>query len=184
MNENENLKEEIQRLQGEIENLKIEEEEKEEERILRALRWLNIGEAKAKAYVYLVKKGRATAEQVARGADLYPTTAREVLTKMAESGIVKREKLDTNGAGRKPFLYTAISPDTNGAGRKPFLYTAISPSELIKKRANEIEQILSELLRLEFLRKNGEIKFKTPLLPIRIEIKSTRKEPGDSGNKL
>lgn len=167
MSENENLKEEIQRLQGEIENLKIEEEEREEERILRALRWLNIGEAKAKAYVYLVKKGRATAEQVARGADLYPTTAREVLTKMAESGIVKREKLDTNGAGRKPFLYTAISP-----------------SELIKKRANEIEQILSELLRLEFLRKNGEIKFKTPLLPIRIEIKSTRKEPGDSGNKL
>lgn len=166
MSENENLKEEIQRLQGEIENLKIEEEEREEERILRALRWLNIGEAKAKAYVYLVKKGRATAEQVARGADLYPTTAREVLTKMAESGIVKREKLDTNGAGRKPFLYTAISP-----------------SELIKKRANEIEQILSELLRLEFLRKNGEIKFKTPLLPIRIEIKSTRKEPGDSGNK-
>jgi predicted transcriptional regulator len=166
MSENENLKEEIERLQGEIEQLKIEKEEKEEERILRALRWLNIGEAKAKAYIYLVKKGRATAEQVAQGADLYPTTAREVLTKMAEAGIVKREKLDTDGAGRKPFLYTAISP-----------------SELIKKRAYEIEQTLSDLLRLEFLRKDGEIKFKTPLLPIRIEIKSTRKETGESRNK-
>ncbi|MBU7043190.1 MAG: hypothetical protein HXS47_06320 [Theionarchaea archaeon] len=159
MNKDENLREEIDRLQGEIEQLKFEKKEQEEEKILRALRWLNLGEAKAKAYLYLVKKGQATAEQVAQGADLYPTTAREVLTKMAESHIVQREKLDTEGAGRKPFLYTAIPP-----------------SELIRKRAHEIEQTLSTLLRLEFLRKEGEIKFKTPLLPIQVEIKSTRKK--------
>jgi sugar-specific transcriptional regulator TrmB len=156
---NNTLQEEIDLLRGEIEQLKIEKEEKEEERIIRALQWLNMGEAKAKAYIYLVKKGKATAEQVAKGADLYPTTAREVLTKMAESHIVNREKMETNGAGRKPFLYTAIPP-----------------SELIRRRAHEIEQRLSEVLRLEFLRKDGEIKFKTPLLPIQIEIKNTRKE--------
>jgi sugar-specific transcriptional regulator TrmB len=160
MAEDEPLREEIDRLRGEIEQLKIEKEEKEEERIIRALQWLNMGEAKAKAYIYLVKKGQATAEQVAKGADLYPTTAREVLTKMAESHIVNREKMDTDGAGRKPFLYTAIPP-----------------SELIRRRAHEIEQRLSEVVRLEFLRKDGEIKFKTPLLPIQIEIKNTRKEP-------
>ena len=156
----EDLKEEIERLKAEIHELKDKrEKEKENERILRALQWLNIGEAKAKAYIYLVKKGKATAEDVAEGAGLYPTTSREVLNSMAESGIVKREKLNTDGAGRKPFLYTAIPP-----------------SELLKKRVTDIEQTLSELVRLEFLMKNGEIKFKAPLLPIRIEIKGTKKE--------
>jgi predicted transcriptional regulator len=156
----EDLKEEIERLKAEIYELKDKrEKEKENERILRALQWLNIGEAKAKAYIYLVKKGKATAEDVAEGAGLYPTTSREVLNSMAESGIVKREKLNTDGAGRKPFLYTAIPP-----------------SELLKKRVTDIEQTLSELVRLEFLMKNGEIKFKAPLLPIRIEIKGVKKE--------
>lgn len=153
----EDLRKEIERLKEEIQELKSKSNG--DERILRALKWLNIGEAKAKAYIYLVKKGKATAEEVAEGAGLYPTTAREVLNSMAESGIAEREKMDTDGAGRKPFLYTAIPP-----------------SELLKKRVHDIEQTLSELLRLEFLMKNGEIKFKAPLLPIRIEIKGLKKE--------
>ena len=155
----ENLREEIERLKGEVEDLKREAKNKEDERILRALQWLNLGEAKAKAYIYLVQKGKATAEEVAEGAGLYPTTAREVLTSMTDKNIVKREKLDTDGAGRKPFVYTAIPP-----------------SELLRKQVHHMEQTLSELLRLEFMKKEGEIKFKAPLLPIRIEIKSLRKE--------
>lgn len=159
MTEDENLKEEIERLKGEVEELRRESKKKEDERILRALQWLNLGEAKAKAYVYLVQKGKATAEEVAEGAGLYPTTAREVLTSMTDKNIVKREKLDTDGAGRKPFVYTAIPP-----------------SELLRKQVHHMEQTLSELLRLEFMKKEGEITFKAPLLPIRIEIKSLRKE--------
>jgi sugar-specific transcriptional regulator TrmB len=159
MTEDENLKEEIERLKGEVEELRREAKKEEDERILRALQWLNLGEAKAKAYVYLVKKGKATAEEVAEGAGLYPTTAREVLTSMTDKNIVKREKLDTDGAGRKPFVYTAIPP-----------------SELLRKQVHHMEQTLSELLQLEFMKKEGEITFKAPLLPIRIEIKSLRKE--------
>ena len=160
MTENEDLKDEIERLKGEIEELRRKTEKGEkDERILRALQWLNIGEAKAKAYIYLVKKGNSTAEEVAEGSGLYPTTAREVLNSMSDAGIVNREKLDTDGAGRKPFVYTAVPP-----------------SELLKNSVHEIEQTLSELLKLEFSVKKGEIKFKAPLLPIRIEIKGTGKE--------
>ena len=172
MTDNEDLKKEIEQLKKEIENLRSEKENSvkestvRDERILRALQWLNIGEAKAKAYIYLVRKGRATAEEVAEGAGLYPTTAREVLNGLSDAGIVEREKLNTNGAGRKPFLYTAIPP-----------------SELLKKRVYDIEQTLSELMRLEFFMKSGEIKFKAPLLPIKIEIKGINKENKDQENQ-
>lgn len=159
----EELKEEIEKLKTEIENLKSKKEEERHERILKALQWFNMGEAKAKAYVYLVKKGKATAEEVAKGAGLYPTTAREVLTDLFERGIVLRNKLDTEGAGRKPFVYTAIPP-----------------SELLKRQVHTIEKTLSELMRLEILKKNGEIKFKAPFLPIKIEIKGLKKEKDES----
>jgi sugar-specific transcriptional regulator TrmB len=157
MTEEEDLRREVLQLREEIEKLKTEKKSEEEERIMKALQWLNLGEAKAKAYVYLVKKGKATAEDVAEGAQLYPTTAREVLNSLSARGIVKREKLETNGAGRKPFVYTAMPP-----------------SELLRRQVHHIEQTLSELLRLEFIKKEGEIQFKAPLLPIRIEIKRVR----------
>lgn len=155
--EEEDLRREVLQLREEIEKLKTEKKNEEEERIMKALQWLNLGEAKAKAYIYLVKKGKATAEDVAEGAQLYPTTAREVLNSLSARGIVKREKLETNGAGRKPFVYTAMPP-----------------SELLRRQVHHIEQTLSELLRLEFIKKEGEIQFKAPLLPIRIEIKRMR----------
>lgn len=167
MTENEDLRKEIERLNQELEALREEKQRKKggtlfSEEAMRALQWLNIGEAKAKAYVYLVTKGKATSEEVAEGAGLYPTTSRDVLNWLSDSGIVKREKLETNGAGRKPFVYTAIPP-----------------SELLKRRVSQVEQTLSELLRLEFLMKDGEIKFKAPFLPIRIEIKSLNPKKGN-----
>jgi sugar-specific transcriptional regulator TrmB len=155
--EEEDLRREVLQLREEIEKLKTEKKNEQEERIMKALQWLNLGEAKAKAYIYLVKKGKATAEDVAEGAQLYPTTAREVLNSLSARGIVKREKLETNGAGRKPFIYTAMPP-----------------SELLRRQVHHIEQTLSELVRLEFIKKEGEIQFKAPLLPIRIEIKRMR----------
>ncbi|MGC1123369.1 MAG: helix-turn-helix domain-containing protein [Candidatus Methanofastidiosia archaeon] len=155
--EEEDLRREVAQLRKEIEELKTEKKNEEEERIMKALQWLNLGEAKAKAYIYLVKKGKATAEDVAEGAQLYPTTAREVLNSLSAKGIVKRAKLETDGAGRKPFVYTAILP-----------------SELLRRQVHHIEQTLSELLQLEFIKKEGEIQFKAPLLPIRIEIKRVR----------
>lgn len=167
-NENENLKKEVEQLRQEIADLKREQdpEKSVSEGALKALQWLNIGEAKAKAYIYLVRKGKATAEEVAQGAGLYPTTAREVLNKLADAAIVRREKLDTEGAGRKPFVYTAIPP-----------------SELLRKRVHNVEHTLSELLRLEFLMKNGEIKFKAPFLPIRIEIRNLKKKKSEENHK-
>ncbi|MBU7013469.1 MAG: hypothetical protein HXS52_13050 [Theionarchaea archaeon] len=159
MTEEEDLRREVLRLREEIDELKSDKKHEEEERIMKALQWLNLGEAKAKAYIYLVRKGKATADDVAEGAQLYPTTAREVLNSLTATGIVEREKLETDSAGRKPFVYTPLPP-----------------SELLRKQAHHIEQTLSELLRLEFVKKEGEIQFKTPLLPIRIEIKRVRGE--------
>lgn len=52
----EDLKEEIERLKAEIQELKSK---KGDEWILKALQWLNIGETAAKAYRYVAKAGKA-----------------------------------------------------------------------------------------------------------------------------
>ncbi|MBU7030764.1 MAG: hypothetical protein HXS48_27780 [Theionarchaea archaeon] len=69
MTENEDLKEEIERLKKEIEELKSRNSG--DERILRALQWLDIGKTTVKVCNFVLRTGKATAERAAE-AGLYP----------------------------------------------------------------------------------------------------------------
>ncbi|HEC88341.1 MAG TPA: winged helix-turn-helix transcriptional regulator, partial [Thermoplasmata archaeon] len=80
----EDYKKEIEKLKEEIKELKKDREK--ESFLTETLRWLNIGDAKSKVYLYLLKKKRATAKEIIEEAGLYPTTVREVLTEMVKEG--------------------------------------------------------------------------------------------------
>ncbi|HEC95620.1 MAG TPA: winged helix-turn-helix transcriptional regulator, partial [Euryarchaeota archaeon] len=127
------------------------------------LRWLNIGDAKSKVYLYLLKKKRATAKEIIEEAGLYPTTVREVLTEMVKEGVLEREKLKIENAGRNPYVYNAVSP-----------------LEIIKKRITVLEKGVSELLSLDSPK---EMKFKPPLIPVKIEIKISETKKKESPEK-
>ena len=150
----EDYKKEIEKLKEEIKELKKDREK--ESFLTETLRWLNIGDAKSKVYLYLLKKKRATAKEIIEEAGLYPTTVREVLTEMVKEGVLEREKLKIENAGRNPYVYNAVSP-----------------LEIIKKRITVLEKGVSELLSLDSPK---EMKFKPPLIPVKIEIKIETKK--------
>lgn len=66
--------------------------------------------AESRIYVYLLRKNRARSEEIIRGTRLHPSTVREMLSKMYENKIIFREKLKTEGIGKNPYLYGAVSP--------------------------------------------------------------------------
>jgi len=61
----EDYKKEIEKLKEEIKELK--KDRKKESFLTETLRWLNIGDAKSKVYLYLLKKKRATAKEIIEG---------------------------------------------------------------------------------------------------------------------
>jgi len=156
----EDYKKEIEKLKEEIKELK--KDRKKESFLTETLRWLNIGDAKSKVYLYLLKKKRATAKEIIEEAGLYPTTVREVLTEMVREGILEREKLKIENAGRNPYVYNAVSP-----------------LKIIKKRIAVLEGV-SELLSLD---SSKEMKFKSPLIPVKIEIKISETKKKESPEK-
>ncbi|RLF92372.1 hypothetical protein DRN45_07465 [Thermococci archaeon] len=157
----EDYKKEIEKLKEEIKELKKDREK--ESFLTETLRWLNIGDAKSKVYLYLLKKKRATAKEIIEEAGLYPTTVREVLTEMVKEGVLEREKLKIENAGRNPYVYNAVSP-----------------LEIIKKRITVLEKGVSELLSLDSPK---EMKFKPPLIPVKIEIKISETKKKESPEK-
>ena len=157
----EDYKKEIEKLKEEIKELKKDREK--ESFLTETLRWLNIGDAKSKVYLYLLKKKRATAKEIIEEAGLYPTTVREVLTEMVKEGVLEREKLKIENAGRNPYVYNAVSP-----------------MEIIKKRITVLEKGVSELLSLDSPK---EMKFKPPLIPVKIEIKISETKKKESPEK-
>lgn len=66
--------------------------------------------AEARIYVYLLRKDRARSEEIIRGTRLHPSTVRELLSKMYDNKIIFREKIKTEGIGKNPYSYGAISP--------------------------------------------------------------------------
>lgn len=66
--------------------------------------------AESRIYVYLLRKNRARSEEIIRGTRLHPSTVRELLSKMYDNKIIFREKLKTEGIGKNPYLYGAVSP--------------------------------------------------------------------------
>jgi len=157
----EDYKKEIEKLKEEIKELKKDRDK--ESFLTETLRWLNIGDAKSKVYLYLLKKKRATAKEIIEEAGLYPTTVREVLTEMVKEGVLEREKLKIENAGRNPYVYNAVSP-----------------LEIIKKRITVLEKGVSELLSLDSPK---EMKFKPPLIPVKIEIKISETKKKESPEK-
>jgi predicted DNA-binding transcriptional regulator len=66
--------------------------------------------AESRIYVYLLRKNWARSEDIIRGTKLHPSTVRELLSKMYGNKIIVREKLKTEGIGKNPYLYGAVSP--------------------------------------------------------------------------
>jgi predicted transcriptional regulator len=117
-----------------LKEIKINLPEKEDfdEALVGVLKFFLDSEAKSKIYLLLRKKGASTSRDIAKGANLYPSSTREALASMTKSGVVTRRKLDVEGSGKKPFVYEAIAP-----------------SELLKTKLSGIEASLNRLLNLD-----------------------------------
>ncbi len=108
-------------------------------------------EVKAKIYIYLRKYENSTVEEIAHGTGIYPSTIREAILEMYREGIVTRGKLDKEGSGKKPYVYSAIPP-----------------SEIVKKISKSLQKKLNDLMMVDKKIKKKEIK--VPFLPVKIVI--------------
>lgn len=108
-------------------------------------------EVKAKIYIYLRKYENSTVEEIAHGTGIYPSTVREAILEMYREGIVTRGKLDKEGSGKKPYVYSAIPP-----------------SEIVKKISKSLQKKLNDLMMVDKKIKKKEIK--VPFLSVKIVI--------------
>jgi len=108
-------------------------------------------EVKAKIYIYLRKYEKGTVDEIAHGTGIYPSTAREAILEMYKNGIVIRKKSDKEGLGKKPYIYSAVSP-----------------SELVRKLSRNIQKRLNEVITMDVKLKKKELKI--PFLPVKIVI--------------
>ncbi len=117
-----------------MKEIKIPFPEKEDidEALVRLMKFFLDSEAKSKIYLYLRKIGPSTSTEIARGANLYPSSTREALASMAKKGFVTRKKLEKEGTGKKPYIYEAIPP-----------------AELLKIKLSGIEERVNNLLNLD-----------------------------------
>ncbi len=146
-----------------MKELKIQLPEKEDldEALIGLMNFFLNSEAKSKIYLYLRKKGPSTSQEIAKGSNLYPSSAREALASMTKSGILTRKKLETEGTGKKPYVYEAILP-----------------SELIKTKISGIETKLNKLLNLDSNLKEDETP-RSPKDPYRVRIEKVIDEKGE-----
>jgi len=69
------------------------------------------GTVKSRIYIYLLRFPGSTVDEIAAGTGIYPSTVREEIYEMYEKDHqVDRVKMDRDGLGKKPYLYTAIKP--------------------------------------------------------------------------
>jgi len=142
--------------------VKVPEREDFGEALINLMKYFLDTETKGKIYLFLRKKGKSTSQEIAKGANLYPSSVREALVQMTKGGVVKREKLEVKGAGKKPYLYEAIPT-----------------SELAKLKIKGIERRLNELFNLDRYLKEGK-EIRPPKIPIRIRIERVAKEEARS----
>jgi len=67
-------------------------------------------EVRAKIYIFLRMYPESTVEEIAKGTGIYPSTIRESIFEMYNIEYVIRKKMDRDGLGKKPYLYSAIAP--------------------------------------------------------------------------
>ena len=123
--------------------------------LINSLASLLSSEVKAKIYIYLRKYGESTVNEIAQGTGIYPSTIREAILEMYEEGIVNRKKLEKEGLGKKPYIYSAIPP-----------------SDVVKKLSESLQKKLNDVFMLEKKIKKKEIKI--PFLPVKIVINDNK----------
>ena len=82
-------------------------------------------ETKIKIYLYLLKTGKASPDNIAEGTAIYPSTCKEALNSMVDVKVIQKDEAD------------------------PEAYTAISPSKLVERKIGDLEKQLNEILKLE-----------------------------------
>jgi predicted DNA-binding transcriptional regulator len=97
--------------------------------------------AESKIYIYLLRKNGVRSEDVVKGTKLHPSTVRELLSKMYEQKIIHRKKLKHDNIGKKPYIYTAVSP-----------------IKLLQKFTKDIENKLNKIANLTGENKHIRIK--------------------------
>lgn len=137
----------------------IPEREDFDEALVNLMKYFLDTETKAKIYLYLRKKGRSTSQQIAKGANLYPSSVREALAEMTKNRVLNREKLAMEGAGKNPYVYEAISP-----------------KELAKLKVKGMEQSLNDLFNLDKHLHEGERELSHPRIPFKIIIERRKKK--------
>ncbi|ABR54333.1 transcriptional regulator, TrmB [Methanococcus vannielii SB] len=96
-------------------------------------------EVRAKIYIYLRKYDKSTVDDIADGTGIYPSTVRESILEMYNTGYVSREKMDKEGLGKKPYLYTAAAP-----------------SEIVRKISKSIQEKLNDLIMVDRKLESGK----------------------------
>jgi predicted transcriptional regulator len=66
--------------------------------------------AESRIYIFLLRKNGALSDDIIHGTKLHPSTVRELLSKMYAQKIIYRKKIKTEGIGKNPYLYCAVSP--------------------------------------------------------------------------
>lgn len=113
--------------------------------LLEMLKFFLDTESKVKIYLYLLNAGGSTADSVAEGTSIYPSTCKEALASMEQTKVI--EKVE---------------------GEKD-KYIAVSPSKLVERKMEQLEKQLNDFIKLEQVLKDGK-EIKSPILPFKIKI--------------
>ncbi|GAA0128202.1 winged helix-turn-helix domain-containing protein [Methanococcus maripaludis] len=122
-----------------------------DQKLIENLANLMSSEVRAKIYIYLRKYNKSTVDEIAGGTGIYPSTVRESILDMYNTGYVSREKMDKEGLGKKPYLYTAAAP-----------------SYIVKKISKNIQEKLNDLIMVDKRLESKELKI--PFVPVRIVV--------------
>ncbi|NOZ76399.1 MAG: transcriptional regulator [Euryarchaeota archaeon] len=145
--------------------LKFPEKEDFDDALVSLVQVLLDTETKAKIYIFLRKHGPSQSREIAKGANLHPSSVRQALMEMTKAGILDRRKMEVEGAGKRPYIYEAISP-----------------VELVRKKAGAIEEVLNKVSNLDE-RLMGEKKLKRPRFPYRIRIERQGEDEGQESEE-
>ncbi len=146
--------------------IKVPEKADFDEALVNMMKFFLDTETKGKVYLYLTKKGESTSKEIAKGANLYPSSVREALSELTKKEIVVRKKLEKEGAGKNPYVYEAIPP-----------------SELARMKVKNIEDRFNNLVDLDKHLKKGDREIKHPRVPFRIKIERVREETEEEGKE-
>ena len=113
--------------------------------LLEMLKFFLDTESKVKIYLYLLNAGGSTADSVAEGTSIYPSTCKEALASMEQMKVIVKVE-----------------------GEKD-KYTAVSPSKLVERKMEQLEKQLNDFIKLEQVLKDGK-EIKSPILPFKIKI--------------